>query len=155
MRLAVLALSVVLAGCAGTSLREQTPYQADPAAKVAYTLDANVAASDEGVTILRERLNERLNAARLLAANASGAARTVEITIVAYRMRHGAARALVGVMAGTDYIHSSVVIKDAQTQQVLGEARVESRNPTAWGSAQGLIQGHADAIVAYIKSGKK
>lgn len=65
-------------------------------------------------------------------------------------MRHGAARALVGIMAGRDKIISHVRVVDATgTQRAAFE--VESTNSTAWGTTRGLHQKHAEEIALRLK----
>lgn len=83
----------------------------------------------------------------------AGADRKAEIVIVNYYMRHGATRALVGIMAGADNILSQVTVRDGGGA-VLGEFTVESKNPSAWGTSRGMIEEHADKIVGYLKAGK-
>ncbi len=74
--------------------------------------------------------------------------------MINYYMRHGAARAMVEIMAGSDNIQSRVKIKDSSTGNVLSEFTVQSKNPTAWGTSKGLIEEHADKIVATLKGAK-
>ena len=153
MRLAVLLASLLLTACAGTSVSVQKPYEPSARSKVSYAVKTTAKVTDNGLQIFRERLEERLRTEQLL--GDSSAVRTVEIDIVSYRVRHGATRALVGVMAGADNVRSSILIKDTQTGSVVGQFAVESKNPTATSSARLLIEGHADAIVDYIASGRK
>ena len=142
--------SVLMAGCAGTKLSVQAPYRPDTASKLSYVITPKVAVSEEALGILRQRLDIQLNAEGLLGPNPT---RQVEISIVNYYMRHGAARALVGVMAGADNMQSTVTIRDTQTQAVLGEFKVESNNATAMGTSRAMIEEHADKIANYLKSG--
>jgi hypothetical protein len=62
---------------------------------------------------------------------------------------------MVGVMAGTDNIKSTIKVKDQETGKALSEFTVESKNPTAWGTARGLIEQHADEIVATLTRAKR
>jgi len=66
-------------------------------------------------------------------------------------MRHGAARATAGIFAGVDNVQSTVKVKDTKTGKYLSEFTVQSKNPSSWGSAKGLIQDHADEIVKTLK----
>lgn len=135
-------------GCIGTSSKITTPNQAAAGTRYWYTIENRGYMSAEGMEILRARLDERL-ATELVAADSPGALRA-QVVIGSYRMRHGAARALVGVMAGTDEIRSSVTIIDPKTGEQLGQVSVESKNQTAVGSAGGLIRGHADEIADFL-----
>ncbi len=150
----VLGSAAVLTGCAGTSALVKTPYKMVQGEQFNLQLNKTDNISAEGLSILQNRLNDQLTANSLLAGN-NTAKRTVEVTITNYYMRHGAARALAGIMAGVDNIKSTVKVKDAATGQVLSEFNVESKNPTAWGTSKGLIEQHADKIVAILKGAKK
>lgn len=70
----------------------------------------------------------------------------LDVNVTYYRMRPGAARALVGIMAGRDKIQSTVTVKGANGQ-ILSEYTVTSTNATAWGTAHGMIEKHAKEIV--------
>jgi hypothetical protein len=146
--------SLLLGGCAGTALRVQSAYQPASGDKLTYVVVPKVEVSDEALSILRQELDSQLQAKGLLAANPAEARKSVEISITNYYMRHGATRALVGVMAGADNMQSSVQVKDRKTQTVVGEFAVESKNPSAWGTSRGMIMEHADKIVEYLRSGR-
>jgi hypothetical protein len=146
--------SLLLSGCAGTAMRVQTAYQPASGDKLTYVVVPKVEVSDEALSILRQQLDSKLQGSGLLAASPAEARKSVEISITNYYMRHGATRALVGVMAGADNMQSSVQVKDRKTQAVVGEFAVESKNPTAMGTSRGMIIEHADKIVEYLTSGR-
>jgi len=131
----------------------QTAYQPTPGDKVTYAVVPKVQVSEEALSILRQELESQLQGSGLLAANSGEARKNVEISITNYYMRHGATRALVGVMAGADNMQSSVQVRDKKSQAVVGEFFVESKNPTAMGTSRGMIVEHANKIVQYLKSG--
>ena len=103
--------------------------------------------------IFESRLNQKMEEFGLL--SESNANTKVEITFVNYYMRHGATRALAGVFAGADNITSIVVIKNIKTSEIISKFQVVSKNPSAMGSAKGLIESHADKIADYLKNGSK
>ena len=146
--------SLLLGGCAGTALRVQSAYQPASGDKLTYVVVPKVELSDEALSILRQELDSQLRGSGLLAANPAEARKSVEISITNYYMRHGATRAMVGIMAGADNMQSSVQVKDRRTQAVVGEFAVESKNTTAWGTSRGLIVDHANKIVEYLRSGR-
>lgn len=150
----LVASSSFLAGCAGTSAVVNSEYRLAQGEKLKLQLTAPATASEEGVAILRERLTNQLSSNALLATPGRASLRTVEVNVTNYYMRHGAARALVGVLAGVDNIQSTVQVKDSKTGKVLSEFKVESKNPSAMGSAKGLIEQHADKIVEILKNAK-
>lgn len=156
MRIVFLAIFIasvtLLSGCA-TSAIVQSEYRLVQGEKFKFELNTPPDASEEGVTILRERLISRLSTSDLLSteSDASSRSRILEVNVTNYRMRHGAARAMVGIMAGADNILSTVRIKDQTTGEVLSKFIVESKNSTAWGTSSGMIEDHADKIVETLK----
>ena len=151
--LVVVVSSLLLVGC-GTSAVVKSEYRLAQTEKVKLQLSTPSTASQEGVTIFRERLNNQLSNKGLLAAADDGSSKILEVTVTNYTMRAGAARAMLGIMAGSDTIQSTIKVKDQATGGVLAEFTVESKNSTAWGTSRGLIEEHADEIVATLM-GKK
>jgi hypothetical protein len=141
--------ALVLPAC-GTSSHVNQRYAPAAGDQFAYTIENPGGMIAEDLTTLRTSLDSQLRAAGLLAATPSGAERKVTITINEYRMRHGAARALVGIMAGKDTIRSTVKVVDANGR-VLGATEVDSGNSTAWGTTDGLIEGHAEEIANFLR----
>ena len=145
---------LLIAGCAGTTMRVQTEYRPVAGEKFGYEIVNMAKMSEEALVIMRLRLDGELANKGLLATGPQESGRKVEIVVTNYYMRHGAARSLVGVMAGADNITSTVKVKDGKTNAVLGEFVVESKNPTALGTSRGLVEGHADLIVRYLQTGR-
>lgn len=142
---------LLLAGCIGTSSTVARPNASAVGSKLWYTVDNPGGMTPEGMQVLRARLDERFVAVRT--ADGTQGAVHVKVTVTAYRMRHGAARALVGIMAGKDTVLSTVQVLDPATGQELGRINVESGNATAVGSAGGLLSGHADEIADFVLKG--
>lgn len=141
----------LLSGCVGTNLEVSQSYTADQSDSFSYNIIETDEVSEEGMSIFKTRLDSEFSS---LGLSNSDPNKIVEIDFKNYYMRHGAARALVGVMAGSDNITTDVIIKDKSTGAVLGSFQVVSKNPTATGTSRGLIEQHADKIATYIKSGK-
>jgi uncharacterized lipoprotein YajG len=152
--LVLIACSALIAGCAGTSAIVQSEYRPAAGEKFKLELTTPASASPEGVALMRERLNRQLDASGLLAGAGDAPRRALQVTVTNYYMRHGATRALVGVMAGSDNIQSNVTVKDLASGKTVSEFKVESKNPSAWGTSKRLIEDHADKIVATLKGGK-
>jgi hypothetical protein len=150
----LVACCVLAAGCAGTALRAGQAYQAPAGQKYKYEIVNKAQVPDEGMGIFQERLRSQLVGSGMLAGNDDPSARSVQITIGNYYMRHGATRALVGIMAGVDNMSSTIAVRDASAGKTLTSFDVESKNPTAWGTSRGMIEDHADKIVEFLKSGK-
>ena len=142
----------LLAGCS-TGAKVQTAYQLSEGDKLKVKVSTPAEAKDEGMKIFRDRLDAQLAAKGLLAKSSDGSARTLDVTMTNYRMRHGAARGLAGIFAGTDNIQSTVKVRDGA--KVLSEFTVESKNATAWGTSRGMIEDHADQIVTTLQAGKR
>lgn len=150
--LVLVAAWTALAGCAGTGATVRSRYELAQGEKLSLQLVTPPTATQEGAKILRERLTAQLAQNNVLALGAS--TRTLEVTVTNYRIRHGATRAMVGIMAGADNVQSSVKLKDADGK-VLSDFSVESKNPTAWGTTKGLLEEHADKIVDTLLHGGK
>lgn len=147
------ALLVLLSGC-GTAARVQTDYRPAPGEKFTLELAAPTA-SEEGLQILRERLTNQLSKSQLLAPASERTEKTIEVVVTNYSFRHGAARAMLGIMAGTDNLQSTVKVKDQATGKAISEFVVESKNATAWGTSRGLIEEHADRIVETLVGSRR
>jgi hypothetical protein len=148
-------LLFVLTGCIGTSSQVRSAYAPAAGDKFAYAIENAGGMSAEGLQILDDKLKSELSTGGLLAAASDPAARKVEIRITNYRMRHGAARAMAGIMAGKDNITSDVRILERGTGKLLGQLTVESGNATAVGTSRGLIEGHAREIVEFLRGSSR
>lgn len=154
MRTSTIALAMAgalaLAGCATGSTVHQS-YKAASPETYAVSMTAASTAGEADIPSLRAQVDEKLAAAGLAGRKGDGSARDVSVTITHWYVRHGAARALVGVMAGRDKIVSKVEVKGANGQRVAA-FDVESTNATAWGTTGGLLGKHAQEIVDRLKS---
>lgn len=146
MKLALVPLfAIILTACMGTAGKVHAPYRGGSSDRFTYELDNFGGMTPEGRTILESRLRSQL-AGRLVPGDAQ--ANRIKIRVTYYRMRHGAARALVGIMAGQDRIVSDVSIS-SPAGEPLGSLTVDSKNPTAMFTAKGLIEDHADEIAQF------
>ena len=157
MRIVIAAVLLVsqslLVGC-GTTANVTTEHRLAQGEQVKLQISTPPAASEEGATIFRERLRSQLLGKGLLANPNDASSKTLEVTVDNYTMRHGASRAMLGIMAGSDSIQSTVRVRD-QAGKALSEFTVESKNSTAWGTSRGLIEEHADEIVATVTGTKR
>lgn len=154
MKWIIVALALALAGC-GTSSQVRNSYAHAPTDRFFYEVVNTDGMSEEGVSILKDRVEALLAERGQRATATDPQARNVTIEITNYYMRHGATRALVGILAGSDSIKSQVTIVDA-SGAVLGRIDINSKNATAWGTSRGLIEGHAKEIVDFatgVKAG--
>lgn len=145
-RLVIFALAALLAGCIGTSSNVRSPYAASVQDKFSYTLDNHGGMTPEGREIFEARLRQQL-AGQL---SDSPESKRINVRVNHYRIRNGATRFLVGVMAGRDRIQSTVTVTSADGAP-LGTIEVDSANSTAMGTGRGLIQGHADEIAEFVR----
>ena len=146
---------IFMIGCYGTNLKINQKYMYASSDTFSYEIIEEAKVSEEGMAIFKIRLESNLNALKLISEEKGTSNKLIEITFNNYYMRHGAARSLVGVMAGVDNITSTVLIKDKDSGTIVGEFQVVSENPTAVMTARALIEDHADRIANYIKTGKK
>ncbi|WP_157062454.1 DUF4410 domain-containing protein [Pseudoxanthomonas dokdonensis] len=149
-RAVTLVCVLLLTGCISTGGTVSKANSAPKAATYWYTIEPG-SMSAKGLEVFRAQLDSRLK--EVLVAEDTPTAMHVEIAVNNYYMRPGAARALVGIMAGIDSIKTSVEIVDPSTGAIHGRIAVESSNPTALSSAGGLIERHADEIADFVLSG--
>ena len=102
------------------------------------------------MSIFRTRLDSQLAASgKSMPAGSKGVSQ-VSITITTYEMRHGAARALLGIFAGKDTMISIVDVKDPNTNEIKNSFEVESFNISALGTSKGMIEDQADQIISTL-----
>ncbi len=149
-RILAIVFCLALAACSTTSTVLQ-PGSAPAGLRYRYALDNQAGADAEGRAALDAAIRTALGEAGLLA-DGGGPAGRIEVTLTHYYMRSGGARFWVGVMAGRDKISSRVRVLDAGGRQV-GSFEVESTNATAWGTTGGLMEKHAQELVARVRGG--
>jgi hypothetical protein len=150
LRLAATLLLTLLAACSTTSTVHQPLPQTGGSARVyAYTFENNGGDDLEGIAKLNRIIQGRLRDAGLLAAGAAPDGR-VAVELTHFYVRSNGARFWAGIMAGRDKITSNVKVFD-QDGKESGSFEVETTNVSAWGSTEGLMEKHADEIVARLK----
>jgi hypothetical protein len=149
MKAIAVILSLFIAGCATNAIvtdeistGELKPYSVD--------IDYGPNSLDQSwKDIFENALNQRLEAAGLLGReNADNNAALV--TFTEFRMRSTGTRMVAGILAGTDSIVSPVKVTDPKTGAVLGEAQIETKNISAWGTTEGFIKDHANKVADYL-----
>ncbi len=153
MRLIIVSMVIALSAC-GTSSQVRTSYAPAASDKFTYEIINTDGMSDAGLTTLKEKLDAALAARGQRAAGTEPDAKKLNIEITNYYMRNGAARILVGIMAGVDSVRSTVKITDA-SGTVLGQADVNTKNATAFRTSDGLIESHANEIVDFASGPAK
>ena len=114
------------------------------------TIDESSLISQDGLEILRSRIEQQLRAKGRLANKPADAQEKVEINITRYKMRSDTERILLGILAGTDNMRSTIIIKDKKLNKIISEFKIKSSNSSAWGTSRGMIEDHADKIVNYL-----
>lgn len=153
IRISIALLVLALGACTTTSTVQQP---VAPAQGRAYAFSFENSGGDDlaGIASLARIIQGRLQAAGLLQAGgppgAGPAAGRVEVELTRFRMRSHAARAIAGILAGRDTIASRVTVLGPDGTP-LGRFEVETTNLSAWGSAEGLMEQHADEIVARLQ----
>lgn len=137
-----------LAACSTTSVVHQP--HAPAAGQVYGYAFANEGGDDlEGIAELDRTIQGRLREAGLLAGD-TAAPMKIDIVLKHYYLRSNGARFWAGIMAGRDKIISRVRVLGADGAQV-GSFDVETTNVSAWGTSGGLMERHADEIVAKLR----
>lgn len=147
---------VILAGCSSTMkvTKEYRPSTSD-VFSYEFQYKESVVVPEEVRVIMKNRIESELAKRDMLASSNRQDSKRIEIIFNNYNMRSGGARFVGGIFAGTDIIDTLVLVKNNDGNDILGEFVVESKNNTAWGTSQGLIEGHADKIVKYLANAKK
>lgn len=146
-RIALLLVVVMLSACSTTS-RVQQAHSGLQGRSFDYQFTNRGGDNAEGIAELSRVIQNQLQTGGWI--NNGAASGRIEITLTHYYMRHGAARALAGIMAGRDKIISHVRVLDASGTS-LAAFEVESTNSTAWGTTGGLHKKHAEEIAAKLK----
>lgn len=150
MRIALLLLVLLLSACSTSSRIHQAPAGLQDKS-FEYRFTNRGGDNAEGIAELERVIRNQLMVGGFVDQGAP--AGTLEITLTHYYVRHGAARALVGIMAGRDKIVSHVRVVDT-TGVVLAAFEVESTNSTAWGTTGGLHEKHAEEILGQLRQGR-
>ena len=141
-----LVVSLLLAACASTP---DTPVAAAPTgAKVWYSVDDKVGLTSDELDTLTRQLESALAPVRV--APGTAGAQHLRITIVSYRMIDESARAVVGMVSGSDHIASVVQHVDPAGNRVLAEKRVLTRASKSIGAADAVLRAHGDEIARYV-----
>lgn len=153
MRLMIVLLAFALAGC-GTSSQVRSEYARAASDKFTYEVVNTDGMAEEGLTILKSRLDALLAERGQRAVGSEPDAKKLTIEITNYYMRPGAARWLVGIMAGRDSLRSSVKVTDA-AGTVLGSTDINTMNATVFRTTDGMIEDHAQEIVDFATGVRK
>jgi hypothetical protein len=146
--LALAAGILLLAACSTTSTVHQA-YNAPTGQTYSYSFSNQGGDDAEGIARLDGVIQSHLRQAGLI--DAGTADPKIEVVLKHYYVRSNGARFWAGIMAGRDKIVSNVRVIGADGKQV-GNFEVETFNSTAWGTTDGLMQKHAEELVARLKA---
>lgn len=147
---ALTAIAILGLSACGTSMKTKKEFAPVAGEKFAYQIVSKVTLPDNAMGIFKARLDSQLAASGKSAPVGAKGVSQVSITVITYEMRHGAARALLGVFAGKDTMISIVDIKDPVTNEVKNSFEVESFNISALGTSKGMIEDQADQIISSL-----
>lgn len=148
MRILLLVMIVLLLSACSTSSQIHQGHAGLKGRSFDYQFTNRGGDNSEGIAELDRVIRNRLLSTGFV--DNGAASGKVDVTLTHYYVRHGAARALVGIMAGRDKIVSHVRVTDA-SGAVLAAFEVESTNATAWGTTGGLHERHAEEIAAQLQ----
>lgn len=144
-----LAASLLLAACASSP---ETPVAAPvTGAKVWYSIEDKAGLTPDELGALTRQLESALAPVRV--APGTAGAQHLRVTIVSYRMIDESARAVVGMVSGSDHVASVVQHIDPAGNRVLAEKRILTRATKAIGTADAVMRAHGDDIGRYVLSG--
>ena len=132
----------------GTELTTLEEFQPKGTEKFSYELKDWYKIPETERDVFENRLETMLIEKNIFGA---GSNLVLEITFEEYFVRDASSRLLAGVLAGIDNITTSVIIKNKENGEVLGRFKAISKNATAWGSKNSLIEQHADKIVSFLQ----
>lgn len=139
---------LVTTACSTTSNVHQAP-RLQAGQDYGYTFSNQGGDNQEGIARLDRLIQSHLREAGLI--RAGDANPKIQVVLKHYYVRSNGARFWGGIMAGRDKIVSNVQVLGSDGAQV-GNFDVETFNATAWGTADGLMQKHAEEIVAKLKA---
>lgn len=138
-------------GCLGAKSKVEQGYTYKKGDSFSFEIIDQANVPEEGMNIFESRLKENLNKLGY----ASGSPNKVlEITFTNYQLLNTAKRAIFGAFAGSDNIKSTVKIKEKGSGKVIGQLMVESVTGSIYASSTSIVQGHADKITDYLKTGQ-
>jgi hypothetical protein len=153
IRVVIALLALALAACSTTStVHQPLPPTASQVTVNAYAYAFENHGGDdlEGIDKLDRLIQGRLLQAGIVAGMGEPSSGRVQVDLTHYYVRSNGARFWAGIMAGRDKIVSEVEVFDDAGKQV-GSFEVETTNLSAWGTTEGLMEKHADEIVARLK----
>ena len=132
----------------GTELTTLEEFQPKGMEKFSYELKDWYKIPETERGVFENRLETTLTEKNIFGADSN---LVLEITFEEYFIRDASSRFMVGVLAGIDNITTSVIIKNKENGEVLGRFKAISKNATAWGSKNSLIEQHADKIASFLQ----
>jgi len=148
----LLLILLFVSACASpTSIQVNQGWNPGSDERFGYEIVERAEMTEDGRSVFDDHLQAHLGAAGV---GENGAAtRNVNIEITDYQMQHGAARYFLGWFAGDDIMISEVTVTDAASGERIGRSTVKTESRGGGGSVSGLIDGHAEQIVDYLKKG--
>jgi len=141
----------LMSGCLGAKSKIEQNYTYKKGDSFSFEIIDQANVPEEGMNIFKNRLTENLNK---LGYGGSTPNKVLEITFTNYHLLNTAKRAMFGLFAGSDDIKSTVKIKDKSSGNVVGQIMVETVTGSIYSSSTSIIQGHADKITDYLKTGQ-
>lgn len=149
LRSFALAASILLMTACSTTSTVHQAHSIPTGQTYAYSFSNQGGDDHEGIARLDGVIQSHLRQAGLLDSGTVNS--KIEVVLTHYYVRSNGARFWAGIMAGRDKIVSNVRVIDTSGSQV-GSFEVETFNSTAWGTTDGLMQKHAEELVARLKN---
>lgn len=155
-RILVLALALLISGCASTHVVKKPIEPVTGLSQVKYSIKSIEDKSEKSVPehfldAIKGYLKAELTRRHMVAEEKSAPDQEIAILVTYYRMRSGFNRMMFGVMAGKDGVTSTVTVLDAKTGAVMGSSEVNTYNVLAVGGEQDVARMHAEEIANFLE----
>lgn len=144
-------LLLLTSGCLGAKSKIEQGYTYKKGDTFSFEIIDQANVPEEGMNIFKTKLKENLNK---LGYSGSSPNKVLEITFTNYHLLNTGKRVMFGAFAGSDNITTTVKIKEKSNGNVVGQLMVESVTGSIYSSSTSIVQGHADKITNYLKTGQ-
>ena len=141
----------IMSGCLGAKSKVEQNYTYKQGDSFTFEIIDQANVPDEGMNIFKTRLKDNLNK---LGYSGSSPNKVLEITFTNYKLLKTAKRMLLGGFAGNDNIKTAIKIIEKGNGNVVGKLMVESGTGSIYSTSTQIVQGHADKITKYLKTGQ-
>ena len=115
---------------------------------------ADTRMGEEGVSFYNVTMLDRLRKNNMYAQTMQNADYVLVLTITKFQKREGASKYLFGAMAGSDGMETTVQVRDAKSDKLLGHGTIGQSDSSILASMNSMVEDSADQVIDYLR-GKK